>query len=76
MGNASEEKAKRQNKEKYDVVLTVYLDGGGDLQFHGGESPKTFKDDVGASNAAKILRRFYIKGKIVDEDGLIEPIRV
>ena len=66
--------------KRYDVVLTAYLDEGGDLQFHGGSDVSEWKRDMegcGASfRSLTLLRRFYIKGKIVKESGLIEPIRV
>ncbi len=58
------------------TILTVYLDGDGDLQFHGSlkEEGEFEKDLDGAT--AKVLHRFFIEGKIVKEDGEKEPIPV
>jgi hypothetical protein len=67
---------KRQNEHGYNVVLTAYLDGGGQLNFHAGNTLEDFDDDIGLDNVGKLLRQFYIRGKIVDESGLTEPIRV
>lgn len=58
------------------VVLTAYLDHGGDLQFHGGLSDKDFERDVEPSLVNRVLKRFWIDGKIVREDGEAEPINV
>jgi len=56
-------------------VLTAYLDGGGDLQFHGGPAGD-FKRDITSTGAVRVLREFVIVGKIVKERGETEPIRV
>lgn len=55
------------------TVLTAYEDGGGDLQFHAGYETD-FERDVGSG--FRVLRRFYIQGKIVHEEGEEEPIRM
>ena len=65
---------KRANNDQYNLILTAYLDGSGSLNFHGGKCFEDFGDEI--HEAFKVLRRFYIRGKIVDESGLTEPIRV
>lgn len=62
---------------KPNVYLTAYLDGSGDLQFHGGLDKGDWEEMLGRdAQHCKRLRCFYIAGKILDEDGLEEPIRV
>jgi hypothetical protein len=60
-----------------NVYLTSYLDEGGDLQFHASIDKEGWEEMMGkALQYAKRLRCFHIAGKILDEDGLDEPIRV
>jgi hypothetical protein len=70
------QKTKVSRKKNRFVLLTAYLDLGGDLQFHGGVTERDFGRDVGKRNIGKVLRRFWIEGRIVKEDGETEPIRV
>lgn len=66
--------------ERKELILTAYLDGGGNLQFHEGTAPFDFRHDMKECGARieslTILKRFYIIGEIVRETGLTEPIRV
>lgn len=43
-------------------VLTVYLDGSGDLQFHAGPEGD-FCEDVGPCDGVRVLREFVIAGR-------------
>lgn len=58
------------------VWLTVYLDGGGDLNFHGGGAPDEIKSDVG-DEVDTVLHTFVIDGKIIEQKSdFFEPINV
>ena len=56
---------------KWDILLTVYMDTGGNIQFHGGTRENTFREtlkDAGVRlEDVTILRRFFIHGRITDE---------
>jgi len=62
--------------EDSEFVLTVYLDGGGMLQFHAGPDGDFGRDIENEGLAARLLKTFRIYGNIVDEGGETEPIRI
>lgn len=76
-----ESKSSTGKKIEYDVVLTLYEDNG-NLHFHGGETTEDFRElcrEHGQDKEPvdwKVLHRFFIKGEIVKEDGLEDPIRM
>lgn len=57
-------------------ALTAYLDMGGDLQFHGGPKGDFERDIEKTRLCNRVLHKFWIDGRIVKEEGEIEPIRV
>jgi hypothetical protein len=60
-------------------ILTAYIDQGGDLNFHGGKTVKDLEKDLGKgdeSEVRRVLRQFWIEGKIVKERGEDEPIKL
>lgn len=57
-------------------VLTAYLDGGGCLQFHAGPKGDFKRDVLSVEPGVRVLKEFFIEGKIVDEKGETEPIHL